>query len=77
MSTSEITPLARTVSIDEEELHVRLTDGRTVAVPLSWYPRLLTARADQRWNFRLIGSGEGIHWPDIDEDLSIAGILAG
>jgi hypothetical protein len=73
----ELHPRARVVSIGGNELNVRLDDGRTISVPLSWFPRLLTAPSDQRQNFRLIGGGEGIHWPDIDEDLSVAGLLAG
>jgi hypothetical protein len=77
MSSIEIHPRASAVSVGGEELTVRLDDGRTVSVPLSWFPRLLKATADQRQNFRLIGGGEGIHWPDIDEDLSVAGLLAG
>jgi len=51
--------------------------GRTISVPLNWYPRLLRGTPEERANWRLIGRGEGIHWPDLDEDLSIAGILAG
>jgi hypothetical protein len=51
-------------------------DGRTVSVPLLWYPRLANATADERRNWRLIGRGEGIHWPDLDEDISVAGLLA-
>ena len=77
MSTIEIHPRASVVSVDGENLNVRLDDGRTVSVPLSWFPRLLQASADQRQNFKLIGGGEGIRWPEIDEDLSVAGLLAG
>ena len=67
MSTFEAYPRASVVSVDEQELNVRLADGRTVSVPLAWFPRLLNAKSDERQNFRLIGGGEGIHWPDIDE----------
>jgi Protein of unknown function (DUF2442) len=74
-SSVEIRPKAREVSIDEDELTVLLADGRKISVPLVWFPRLLHATADQRRNFELLGDGEGIHWPDIDEDLSVAGLL--
>ena len=53
----------------------QLEDGRVITVPLAWYPRLLHATAEQRRNYQWIGQGEGIHWPDLDEDLSIAGFL--
>lgn len=58
-------------------LIVTLADGRAVSAPLVWFPRLLNASAEQRQRWQLIGAGEGIHWPDIDEDLSIAGLLRG
>lgn len=54
-----------------------LADGRTLAVPLAWFPRLLRATAEQRQHFELLGDGEGIHWPEIDEDLSVVGLLLG
>jgi hypothetical protein len=54
---------------------VLLTDGREIATPLSWYPRLVKATPEQRRNWRLIGTGEGIHWRDVDEDLSVAALL--
>jgi hypothetical protein len=76
-SVVEIRPRAREVSINEDELTVLLADGRKISVPLVWFPRLLHATADQRQNFELLGEGEGIHWPDIDEDLSVAGLLRG
>jgi hypothetical protein len=68
---------AQEVRVTEDELIVDLGDGRTIAVPLVWYPRLLHATAKQRANWRLVGGGFGIHWPDIDEDLSTAGLLRG
>jgi hypothetical protein len=74
-SSVEIRPKAREVSIDEDELTVLLADGRKISVPLAWFPRLLHATEDQRRNFELLGDGEGIHWPEIDEDLSVAGLL--
>jgi len=79
MSTSvvETTALAKEVAVSEDELTVRLVDGRTISVPLVWFPRLLHATTDQRTNFELIGDGEGIHWPAVDEDLSVAGLLRG
>ena len=68
---------AQGVRVDDDTLAVDLSDGRSIAVPLAWYPRLLHGRPAERANWRLIGSGEGIHWPDLDEDISIAGLLAG
>jgi hypothetical protein len=56
---------------------VDLVDGRTVAVPVAWYPRLAHGSASERANWRLIGRGEGIHWPDLDEDISVDSLLAG
>ena len=72
-----IVPRAMDVILNEESLVVDLTDGRTVSVPLSWYPRLTNATIQERNNWRLIGRGEGIHWPDLDEDISIAGLISG
>jgi hypothetical protein len=74
-SVIEIRPKAREVSVGDDELTVLLADGRRISVPLAWFPRLLHATADQRRNFELLGDGEGIYWPDIDEDLSVAGLL--
>lgn len=70
-------PYAQDVRVSEDELEVSLTDGRRIAVPLVWYPRLLKATSAQRANWELLGDGEGIHWPDIDEDLSVRGLLRG
>jgi hypothetical protein len=67
--------VAREVSLSDDELTVLFADGRRISVPLVWFPRLLHATPDQRLNFELLGDGEGIHWPDIDEDLSVAGLL--
>lgn len=58
-------------------IHLDLDDGRTLSVPIAWFPRLFNATAKQRARFRLIGGGEGIHWPAVDEDLSVEGLLAG
>lgn len=68
---------AKEVSVTEDELSVVLADGRRLAVPLAWFPRLLRATPAQREHFEVLGDGEGIHWPDVDEDLSVAGLLRG
>src|SRR5437870_2212327 len=65
------------VKFTKDALSVALRDGRTISVPLAWYPRLLNATAAQRKNWRIAGGGYGIHWPDIDEDLSTEGLLRG
>jgi hypothetical protein len=65
------------VRFDQHSLIVDLMDGRTISVPLAWYPRLLNATAEQRSNWEKAGAGYGIHWPDIDEDLSTEGLLRG
>jgi hypothetical protein len=67
----------RDVSVTEDCLSVSLMDGRTISVPLAWYPRLLEATVEQRANWRVAGGGYGIHWPDVDEDLSTEGLLRG
>lgn len=71
------TARAKEVTVTEDELIVALADGRQVTVPLAWFPRLLRATADQRRNFEILGDGVGIHWPDVDEDLSVSGLLRG
>ncbi|MGH6926574.1 MAG: DUF2442 domain-containing protein [Propylenella sp.] len=77
-STAEVAaPHATGVSIGDEVLTVRLSDGRTIAVPVSWYPRLAHGTQAERANWRPIADGEGIHWPDLDEDISVAALLAG
>ncbi len=65
------------VHVDDDLLTVDLMDGRVIAVPLAWYPRLLDATPDQRDRWELAGAGYGIHWPEIDEDLSTEGLLRG
>ena len=65
------------VSFDADRLVVDLMDGRSIAVPLAWYPRLLDATPEQRSKWELAGAGYGIHWPEIDEDLSVEGLLRG
>src|ERR1039458_6680913 len=68
---------AQRVTTTEDSLAVDLSDGRTVSVPLMWYPRLLHGSPRERSNWRLIAGGEGIHWPGLDEDLSVQGIILG
>ena len=63
------------VTVTDDQLVVVLADGRELAAPLMWFPRLLEATPDQRRNWRLIGRGHGIHWPDVDEDISVASLL--
>ena len=70
-------PYAVDVHATADTLTVDLSDGRTISVPLGWYPRLEHASPDERSNWRLIGKGQGIHWEDIDEDISVEGLLAG
>jgi hypothetical protein len=65
------------VKVTKDALSVALRDGRTITVPLAWYPRLLNATAAQRKNCQIAGGGYGIHWPDLDEDLSTEGLLRG
>ena len=65
------------VEVSEDELKVELLDGRTIIVPLAWYPRLLHATPEQRNRWSIAGGGYGIHWPDVDEDLSSEGLLRG
>lgn len=65
------------LEITEDTLSVQLMDGRTISVPLVWYPRLLNATEAQRKNWKISGGGYGIHWPDVDEDLSTEGLLRG
>ena len=76
-SSVEVIPLAQDVRVTEDELIVPLVDGRTISVPLAWFPRLLHATPEQRNHFELLGDGDGIHWPDLDEDISVAGLLRG
>ena len=69
--------LAQSVRVTDDALVVDLTDGRTLSVPLAWYPRLAHGTPTERGNWRLIGRGEWIHWPALDEDISVDGLLAG
>ena len=78
ISTTEISvPDAMSIEVTEDTLTAELSDGRIISVPLAWYPRLVHATPEERNNWELIGTGQGIHWPDLDEDLSIEGFLAG
>ena len=65
------------VEVRDDALTVELNDGRAISVPLAWYPRLLHATPKERGSWRLIGRGQGIHWDDLDEDISVEGLLAG
>lgn len=78
MSSSAIRIESRAVdvTVTDDVLHVRLADGREISVPLAWFPRLKQGSAEARQRWRLIGGGVGIQWPDLDEDLSVAGLLA-
>ena len=70
-------PDALSFSLTDDTLSVDLSDGRSISVPLAWFPRLLYSNEQERNNWRLIGKGQGIHWEDIDEDISVEGLLAG
>jgi Protein of unknown function (DUF2442) len=82
MSTSgaelrEALTLSVSVSVSDDALVAELADGRTITVPLAWFPRLAHGTSAERANWRLIAGGEGIHWPDLDEDVSVESLLAG
>jgi len=80
MSTLEIEieeARAQDVRVDDNILAVDLTDGRTIITPLAWYPRLVYGTPEERVNFEIVGDGRYLHWPDLDEDLTVAGILLG
>ena len=77
-STIEVRlPEAEGVTVSEDALTVNLSDGRVISTPLAWYPRLVHATPQERDNWELVGAGQGIHWPDLDEDLSVEGLIAG
>lgn len=76
-SVSDPRALATNVSVTDDELVVELADGRRVSAPLVWFPRLLAGTPSERAQWELVGEGEGIHWRTLDEDLSVAGLLAG
>ncbi len=72
-----VAPAAESLRVTDDTLSVDLSDGRTIAVPLAWFPRLLQATPEERNHWRLIGKGHGIHWEDLDEDISVEGLLIG
>ncbi|MDZ4684833.1 MAG: DUF2442 domain-containing protein [Planctomycetaceae bacterium] len=76
-AVESVTALATGVAVSADTLAVELADGRTIAVPLAWYPRLGQATAEERGAWRLIAGGRGIHWPSVDEDISVSNLLAG
>jgi len=71
------TALAKAVRFDEEMMHVSLTDGRLISVPIIWFPLLRGATSEQRAKYEIGGAGTSLHWPELDEDLSVAGLMAG
>jgi len=77
MSTSTAQRKALSLAVSDDTLAVDLADGRTISVPLLWYPRLVHATEQERNNWRFVGDNEGIHWPDLDEDISIENLLEG
>ncbi|CUS32080.1 conserved hypothetical protein [Candidatus Nitrospira nitrosa] len=80
MNTSAVEislPVAKAVTVTEDTLTVHLSDGRSLSVPLAWFPRLIHATPVERKGWRLIGRGHGIHWEKLDEDISVEGLLAG
>ncbi len=76
-SQAETTATAQDVRVADDALTVVLVDGRTVTVPVSWYPRLAHGSSEERLKWQLLGGGHGIHWPDLDEDISVEALLAG
>lgn len=76
-ATAVSTPKATTIVVTDDTLTVDLEDGRTISVPIGWFPRLAYATPKERNHFQLSGAGYGIHWPDLDEDIGIGGLLAG
>ncbi len=77
MQAVDVCPLAQDVRFTEDDVIVSLADGRTISVPLVWFPRLAGATRQQLEDYELLSDGEGIHWPDVDEDLSVEGLLRG
>lgn len=75
--TLSVEPIAQSVETSDSDLVVRLTDGRVLSAPLVWFPRLNNATPEKRKVYELLGNGVGIHWPELDEDISVAGLLAG
>ena len=77
ISALEVLPRAVGVAVTDDALSVSLSDGRTISAPLAWFPRLLHGKPDERSDWRLVGDGEGLHWPRLDEDISVESLLAG
>jgi hypothetical protein len=78
MNSLAINPIVAThIQCTDDELIVALADGRSLSVPIIWFPRLAKASFSERSNYELLGNGEGIHWPELDEDISVSGLLAG
>ena len=76
-TTQNVEPRIQSVSVSDDLISAQLLDGRTISVPLAWSWRLSEATPEQRSRFEIIGSGSGIHWPDVDEDISAEGMLRG
>ena len=76
-SSTENSGAARNVQFTEDELVIELSDGRKISAPLVWFPRLLSASTEERNKWEILGNGEGIHWPEADEDISVGNLLAG
>lgn len=72
---ASLDPIATAVEVDDAQLRLTLDDGRELAVPVAWFPRLRDATAEQRRHWRLVGRGQGIHWPELDEDVSVRALL--
>ena len=77
LAVEVVIPMATNIIVTEDALTAELSDGRQIVVPLEWYPRLTHATQRERENWEFLGGGTGIHWPDLDEDISIAGLIAG
>ena len=71
------TALAKSVEFDADMMHVFLTDGRIISVPINWFPTLKNAKPEERLKYEFGGGGIGLHWPELDEDLSVAGLMSG
>ncbi|MDE3001565.1 MAG: DUF2442 domain-containing protein [Gemmatimonadota bacterium] len=77
LQTERVAARAADIVVTNDSLTVDFVDGRSISVPLAWYPRLVHGTPQERANWRIIGNGEGLHWPDLDEDLSVEGLLFG
>ena len=77
ITAATVDPRIESISVDDDSIYAHLVDGRTISVPLAWSWRLSEASPAQRQHFEIIGTGQGVHWPDVDEDISAAGMLYG